>query len=126
MRIVLLSLAGLLLCLGGCGETTHTVSGAVTIDDTPLPDGYIAFVPEGSGQGGGSEIKNGAYSLKTLPGKYRVEITASKMMALPPGQVGMDGAKEEVRQYVPEKYNASTELKADVPASGAMDFKLSS
>jgi hypothetical protein len=118
-----------LLCVvlvSGCSEPTHTVKGSVSIDGAPLPEGYIAFVPDGSGEGGGSEIKNGSYSLQTAPGKYRVEISASKLMPLPPGQTGMDGAREELRQYIPERYNARTELKVDVPVEGTADFQLDS
>ncbi len=115
----------LLLLLSGC-SANHSVSGKVTLDDAPLQEGYIAFVPEGPGQGGGSQIADGKYSIQTLPGKYRVEITASKLMPLPDGQVGMDGAKEEVRQYIPAQYNTNTELKAEVPASGPADFQLQS
>jgi hypothetical protein len=115
-----------LMALVGCSPKTHSVSGTVTLDGSSLPDGYVAFVPEGSGEGGGGEIKNGSYSAKLAPGKYKVEITASKMMPLPPGQTGMDGAKEEVRQYIPDKYNVRTELRADVSGSQSLDFQLSS
>jgi hypothetical protein len=114
--------AALLLVVTGCSEPL--VEGTVTIDGQPLPEGYIAFVPETSGQGGGSNIVNGKYTVHTVAGKYKVEITASKMLPLPPGQKGMDGATEEVRQYLPARYNTQTELTATVPAAAKVDFEL--
>jgi hypothetical protein len=38
----------------------------------------------------------------------------------------MYGDKEEMRQYLPERYNAKTELTADVPAPGPLNFDLKS
>lgn len=125
MRFALLVFATCLVLLtSGCGELSHTVSGTVTVDGAPLPEGYIAFIPAESGAGGGSNIVNGKYTVKTGPGKHRVEITASKLTPLPPGQVGMNGEKEEVRQYLPTRYNSNSELTAEVPGSGPLDFPL--
>jgi hypothetical protein len=90
----------------------------------PIPEGYIAFVPEGPGRGGGGAITNGSYQVRAQAGKNRVEITASKMMPLPPGRVGMGGAKEEVQQYLPTRYNSKTELEADITRSTPLDFNL--
>ncbi len=115
--------------LAGCGgePSTAEVSGTVTFDGQPLAEGQISFVPvAGGGKGGGGAITGGSYRVKTQPGKNKVQITASKMMPLPPGEVGMDGAKEEVRQYIPEKYNAKSELTAEVPPSGPVNFDLKS
>ncbi|WP_425617332.1 hypothetical protein NA78x_001006 [Anatilimnocola sp. NA78] len=123
MRIALYGLvAALMLGLSGCSDPT--VSGSVTFDGQPLQEGYIAFVPELSGQGGGSNIVNGNYTIKAPAGKYKVEVTASKLTPLPPGQTGMDGAREEMKQFIPDRYNTKTELKAEVPASGKVDFQL--
>lgn len=127
MRRALLGLIGCcMLPLSGCAAKTATVSGTVTLDGKAVADGYIAFVPQGAGQGGGSKITNGAYKITAPVGKYRVEITASKLITLPPGQVGMNGEKEEVRQYIPENYNTETELQADLPSAGSVDFTLRS
>src|ERR1022692_2654489 len=100
----------LILALSGCGEKTYNFSGTVTFDGEPIPEGRIAFVPEGSGPGSGGPITNGHYSVSVPPGKAKVQITASKMHKLPPGETGMYGKTEEVRAYIPSNYNASTEL----------------
>lgn len=124
MRFLCCALMCALLLMGsGCSQPT--VSGTVTFDGQPVSEGHIAFVPEsGTGQGGGANIVNGAYTLQTAPGKYKVEINASRMTPLPPGQTGMDGATSEVRPYIPARYNTQTELRTDVPAKGKVDFDL--
>jgi hypothetical protein len=127
MRFVPVALLlGSLLALAGCGSKSQTVTGSVTFDGEPVKEGRIAFIPDRGGQGGGGAITNGYYTLDVPPGKYRVEINASKMTKLPGGQVGMYGEKEELREYIPEKYNAKTELKADVPPPASLDFNLKS
>jgi len=114
-----------LLLTTGCSQPT--VMGTVTLDGQPIPEGHIAFVPEsGTGQGGGGNIVNGEYKVQTAAGKYKVEINASKLMPLPPGQTGMDGATEEVQSYIPARYNTQTELRAEVPAAGKVNFDLKS
>ena len=128
MRLFLFGMVcGLVLLPMGCGQpTTYPVSGTVTYDGESLPEGYIAFVPEGPGRGGGGAITNGRYSVSVQAGKNRVEITASKAVPLPRGQAGMDGAKEEVRQYLPTRYNFETELRADITQATTLDYQLKS
>jgi hypothetical protein len=128
MRFVVAGLlAALPVGLTGCGGGTQVVSGTVTFDNEPVKEGHIAFVPADGKGGGGGPVADGRYSVTLPRGSYRVEVNASKSMKLPAGQVGMDGAKEEVRSYIPEKYNAKTELKAEVPSpTSPLDFKLTS
>ena len=128
MRLFLFGMiCGLVLLPMGCGRpTTYPVSGTVTYNREPIPEGYIAFVPEGPGRGGGGRITNGRYSITAQAGKNRVEITASKAVPLPRGEVGMNGAKEEVRQYLPTRYNFETELRADITQATTLDYKLKS
>ena len=131
MNRVLVGLAiGLALGLTSCGggaQATVEVSGLVTLDGQPLPDGQIAFLPEaGGGVGGSGPIKDGRYSVRAQPGKNTVQITASKMLPLPAGKTGMMGAKEEARQYIPDQYNAKSKLTADVGAVKEFPFTLTS
>jgi hypothetical protein len=83
-------------------------------------------VPEGPGRGGGGPITKGRYSISVQAGKNRVEITASKPVPLPRGEVGMNGQKEEVRQYLPTRYNVETELRANITQATTLDFPLKS
>jgi hypothetical protein len=128
MRLFLFGMIGGLVLLPlGCGQaTTYPVSGTVTYNGEPIPEGYIAFVPEGPGRGGGGAITNGRYSVSVQAGKNRVEITASKAVPLPRGQGGMNGGKEEVRQYLPTRYNFETELRADITQATTLDYQLKS
>jgi hypothetical protein len=117
---------GLILAQAGCGSQIYTVSGTVNLDGAPIPKGHITFVPEDSGSGGGGPITNGHYSVAVPAGKTKVQISASKLQKLPEGEKGMYGKTEEMRDYIPSKYNANTELKADITGSTKLDFDLKS
>ena len=109
----------------GCGsdDGRATVRGSVTFDGVPLDAGVIALVPEpgSSGSAAGGEIESGSYSISSdgpLPGKYMVQITASRKT----GQM-----VEQTEQYIPAKYNKNTELIVEIESgSNRCDFELSS
>jgi hypothetical protein len=112
------------LALVGCGAPTYVVSGTVKFDGEPIPDGHIAFVSD-TGTNGGGPISNGQYSVSVPAGQMKVQITASKLQKLPAGQKGMDGKTEEVRSYIPSKYNASTTLSEEITgAKTGLNFDL--
>ena len=119
-------LSALAIATAGCGgPTTYPVSGTVTCDGAPIAEGYIAFIPAMPGPGGGGAIVNGRYSVHAQPGQARVEITASKKITLPSGKTGPQGQTEEIRQYLPARYNANTELIKEVQAQkNSIDFEL--
>ena len=78
----LILLLGCLLAVGACGgpggPPKYSVSGNVTFDGAPLPEGEIAFRPtDGKGQSCGGPIENGKYAFDSTPGKMQVSITAS-------------------------------------------------
>lgn len=124
LAMVLLSY---LLVLPGCGETgpvKHPVSGSVTFDKDPLPEGDILFTPVADSEPPeGGKIKEGRFQLRVREGSYKVAITASKLMPLPPGETGAMGEKEMPRSYIPERYNTKTELTAEVTRSGTPQLK---
>ena len=124
-RILLSILWGLIACMhAGCkdsGPTRVEVTGTVTLDGTPVPDGVLEFFPEAATNGptAGAPIKNGQYEIKQngpIVGKYRVEIKATRKTGkkreagtpAPPGTM-----IEEIEQYIPEKYNSKSRLKYD-------------
>lgn len=128
MRSTTLSLCVVAIAaLTGCGGP-HTVpiEGVVTLDDQPIPEGYISFLPLRGGRGGGAPIVQGGYSLRAEPGVNRVQITASKMAPLPKGVRGDYGQTEAMQQYVPIRYNAETTLEANVTAPETVNFSLKS
>ncbi len=123
---LLLCVAGL-LC--GCekGPKYYDVSGTISLDGRPLPEGDIIFSPMDSALGPEpGTIKNGNYSLKALEGKKRVEISASKI--IPGSKVRGAGGEPVPEEYLPTRYNALSELSADVSPKGGnkFDFDLKS
>ena len=111
-RALAVGLASLGL-LAGCGKNERPmtdVSGTVTFDGAPLPDGQI-LIRHTSGEQRGYEatITGGAYQLRCEPGEVRVEITAIRDI---PGKFQYpNGVKEPVREsYIPEKYNTKSTL----------------
>ncbi len=117
-----------LLLLAGCGSPQHSVTGSVTFDGTALPEGDIVFKPKDPkvGRPEGAKIKDGKYTARVDAGSYNVEITASKLVKLPAGKKGALGETEMPEQYLPEKYNKTTELSAEVSAGMTKDFELKS
>lgn len=110
----------------GCGPGEPTpvpVHGMVTLDGTPLADGQISFITPGQVPEV-IEIKNGVYNGKVKWGKRRIEIGAYRALQIPPEVPKsmyplMEGGKEN---FLPEKYNAQSELSADVKAKGSNEF----
>ncbi len=108
---------GLMLCaaLSGCGGGEARVSGTVTLDSQPVPNGSIQFVGDG-GVREGAVIKDGAFTAKLAPGKYKVEVRATRVTGKRK-QKGFDGKDEEVElteEMIPDRYNAKTELTEDL------------
>lgn len=127
MRSRLWMALGAALVLSGCNEPkVHTVTGTVTFDGQPVPDGDIIFLPADSGAAPEpAKIVSGQYTLRARSGVKKVSISASKIF--PGGARG--GANEPVpEEYIPERYNSRTELTADVKSDGAnaFDFRLTS
>jgi hypothetical protein len=122
------------ICVMGCGERPSrlAVEGAVDFDGQPIAVGQINFIPEPgtAGPTAGSAIDAGEYSVPAeqglKPGKYRVEIsarraTAGKTQTFNAVTGGMDAANT-FESYIPPKYNAKSELTADVKVEGPNRF----
>jgi hypothetical protein len=113
----------LLGCSPSGGElSTVPVSGQVTFNGAPLPDGQILFRTTDTQQRGfAAKITDGKFSLETVPGKMSVEITASRLV---PGKFNNDNGTPEPagEMYIPAEYNSSSTLKAEVVAGGQNSF----
>lgn len=144
-RISHLTLIAALACVSwGCGSgdglPRRAVSGKVTLDGQPLEKGLITFMP--SGQGGDStsaaaEVANGSFSVARdvglIAGPYRVAVSAMKEVPNKSARKKqVDNATGEVvdvatddavtKESLPARYNAQTELKADVTDDGPTEF----
>jgi hypothetical protein len=144
-RFLVIPLAASSLWFAGCsGEPTNPnlvpVAGTVTLDNQPLADASITFIPVGTtaGQGGtGRTGPDGKYELMHFregkgvdPGEYMVVISKMVQRDGSPIPVGtLSAAEMDIRDVIPRKYsdyNNST-LKATVAnGSPPLDFQVTS
>jgi hypothetical protein len=135
----LLLLGGLSVAAAmGCGKPAGldkvVVSGQVTLDGQPIPNGEIRFIPTAGTVGpvSGGPIKDGAYTAKGkggVPlGTHQVEIRAYRANTKSQGQAGAgSGEGGAAEQYLDKRYNAQTTLTATIAAdTETQDFQLTS
>jgi hypothetical protein len=132
-----------LLGLAGCGEEAvgrprEAISGTVTLDGRPLPDGMIQLIPTSAREGtvGGAAVKDGKFSIKRqeglAPGEYRVVINSrgeSGGAATHPDEApGLVEPSDTPRDLIPARYNTDSILKAEIKtgAPNTFDFPLKS
>ena len=115
--------------LPGCGASTATVSGEVTIDGQPLDNGVIAYAPaDGPGASATAVVEKGKYRLQTTPGAKWVQISAPIVVGQrkeynSPNAPSVDISEERL----PERYNAKTELKFELkPGANVKDWTVES
>lgn len=133
LNLAILVFAAFGLAVGCSGPSDdlprEAVYGTVTLDGQPLANGTITFMPAGGGgTGGGSEIKDGSFSISRdaglVPGNYNVAINASakREERAKPEQVG--GTRKEsqlAKELIPAKFNSKTVLKAEIKKGGGND-----
>ncbi len=117
---------GCFLLVIGCdsGTKVFDVTGKISLDGVPVEKGDITFRAENSSTPPqGSNIKEGTYKIKANEGKYKVEITATRLV---PGKKGPMG-EPAIEEFIPAKYNTKTTLGADVKnnAKNEINFDLS-
>jgi hypothetical protein len=115
-----------ILSFAGCdrGPKTHEIAGRVVFQGTPISEGDVFFVQEGSGTQFAGKIRDGRYSLSVGEGTHAVKIRASKKMPLPAGKKGAMGETEADQDFIPEQYNAKTTLKESVVGPREINFDL--
>lgn len=105
------------------------VSGMITFDGKPIPDGFVSFVSPIEGRFETFPIKDGRFSGKAGLGQRTVEIIAIRDVPPAAAGGGDKGPPQAVREnYLPAKYSTASTLTADVTESGAnvFDFDLES
>jgi hypothetical protein len=105
--------------LAGCGgEQPAEVTGTVRIDGRPLPDGEIIFeAADGSKTPAAGKVRDGAYTVRVLPGPKKVKVLASRPPKRPDPVLG-PAARE---QMLGPEYNDRTTLTADVKSGANPD-----
>ena len=127
MLRVSLVLVGATLLLSGCEPSipkTYEVKGKVTFDGKPLNEGTITFELNDGRAPATLQIKNGSYEGQSRAGNSIVRITADKMM---PATNSMSAEPTTEKKmvpvnYLPERYNHASELRAVVKPEGPNEF----
>jgi hypothetical protein len=111
------------------------VSGTITLDGKPLPEGRLQFLPDPSSSGimAVAEINDGKFSIDRasgpIPGKYRIMVSSRPVYKIKPGESPGGSPPKSAPEMVPSQYNGkSSELVAEVKADGpyAFEFELNS
>ena len=130
-----LSLVVLAIIATGCSESIRKqVSGTVSLDGEPLPTGQIQLRPhrDTPGPPAGAPIVDGNFRIDPdggpMAGTFRVEITASRSTGEKRKVDFTDEMTDVYVQYLPARYNESSELEATVNETGTTEltFELSS
>ncbi len=100
---------------------SQPVSGTVTLDGKPLPEGEVYFIQPGQAPSI-FPVKDGDFAGQARPGTHRVEICAYRARKDKVGSPGQNMTPPP-ENYIPEKYNSKSELTAQVEPSGTKPFK---
>jgi len=135
--LALFALCGALSVSVGCGSNSGgrvAVSGNVTYDGESLKAGQVVFEPQGPGRMAIGQLVDGRYSIAAergpMPGGYVVRITASRPNGemASAGPTGGNELREVYEQFVPARYNDSSQLSVEIEAQSSVthDFELHS
>ena len=106
-----------LVAVTGCGPSTGTVSGTVTVNGQPATSGIISFVPaDGKGAPVTVEIQSGGkYSAQSVAGAKQVQISIPVVVGKRPEYNGPGAPMLDItEESIPAKYNSETELTFDL------------
>lgn len=114
----------LTLCLfSGCGSKGPKivpVSGKVTLDGKPLPNGHIRFIPTGDRPAYGEIQSDGSFRLETddkvgcAVGTHKVTVDAQAV-------TGTEATGETARQLTPIRYSSAETTEITVTIDGPRD-----
>lgn len=96
------------------------VSGTITLEGSPLPDGQICFISPTEGRFETFVVKSGSFSGRAGLGTRRIEICAFRDSA-PRADEHTPGLAPAIN-YLPEKYSTHSTLTADVTEAGPNVF----
>jgi len=105
---------------GGCSDGLGDVTGTVTLDGQPVPDGSITFVSQDQNdpRREGAVITAGKFAARIPPGQYKLELNAQKVVGTRT-QKSFDGTPETVpttAELFPPKYNTQSQLVHEIKA----------
>jgi hypothetical protein len=95
------------------------VSGTVTYNGQPVPDGSIVFMSADNHlTPDAGKVSGGQFTFSAKPGKKKVEIRAVREV----GEVIREMGVKARQSYIPTKYNAETTLTADIVVGDKNQF----
>ncbi|EAQ82500.1 hypothetical protein [Blastopirellula marina] len=101
--------------LGCSGDGKNQVEGVATWNGQPIENGYVELAPVGGvGQFASAEIKQGKFTLRTLPGLRQVKVTAHKKIGETAPTDRIPNPEPILFQFIPAEYNSQSELQIDV------------
>lgn len=121
-----------ILVLAGCsssqGPPKHPVSGTVSLDGRPMPDGEVYFRIPATGAIEVFPVKDGAFEGAAAAGRNRVEIyrfeqpspAQAELARMDPMERAQATAK---RNVIPDDYGVRSTLEADVQPGRANRFE---
>ena len=120
---------GLVGCGSSDGLNRKALSGTVTVDGAPVPNGSVSFEPlVAGGVGSGAVISAGKYSIAQKdglpPGKYLVRITGDdgENFGVSQGKMPGDEIMPPKKSLVPDSWNAKSKEEIEVKDSGPFVF----
>lgn len=106
-----------LVPVSGCGSRSDgriTIQGTVTLDDKPLSEGQVVFVPVDPVLGAaGGTIVSGSFAVTTYRGPHRVEVYSVKEQ-LRAGNEKDEQPFMDLVNVIPARYGEKTTLTCDV------------
>ncbi|MGN6136482.1 MAG: carboxypeptidase-like regulatory domain-containing protein [Aureliella sp.] len=116
-------------CGSGDGLNRKAISGIVTVDGRPVPNGSVGFEPLVSGGvGSGAVITDGKYAIGKddglPPGKYRVRITGDEgeNFGVSEGKMPGDEIMPPRKSLVPASWNSGSKQEIEVKDDGPFEF----
>lgn len=124
-----LILLAIVFSAGGCSRSGPPlqkmvpVSGTITLDGNPLPDGLVSFVSPQEGRFETFPVKEGKFAGKAELGVRTVDIIAFRDFQAPAaGNGGKSPPKPTRENYLPAKYSMNSPLRAQVTDAGQNVF----
>ena len=118
-----LAIMVILVALAGCHREppTYRVTGRITWNGEPIPEGVINFIAEDMSIAPDSaKIVNGRYDARVKAGRKKIEVYAHREKKL--NTVMNQGEREG---YIPAKFNALSTTIREVKANGENQFDFS-
>jgi hypothetical protein len=113
----------------GCPGGKASVSGDVTLDGQPLPDGgFITFVPvDQKTPNVEVPIQGGKYRGQVPAGSYKVCISLQKPTGEKRRMLPESPPLDVLEESLPKRYNENTDQRADIkPGNNKIDWPLKS